>query len=144
MLPSTVGALRQRTRRIDKLQSDFEKSEIKREANEEIQEKNMQILESNIKEIIADNRAAFEKSLAENRVAFEKSLAETRTAAAEAKAAFERALAENRAAVARNEMATEKLRTTIEKQGKQQMWFIVAVVTLGIGALGLYLQYFQQ
>ena len=84
-------------RRIDALRSDFEKSEIKREANEEIQEKNMQILESNLKELLAKNEAAF-----------------------------------------------ERLRTTIEQQGKQQMWFIVAVVTLGMVALGFYLQYFQQ
>ena len=119
-------------RRIDKLQSDFEKSEVERKANKDIQEARMKEQESSLKQVIADNRAAFEKSLAE-----------TRTATAEAKAAFEKALAENRAAVARNEVETAKLRTTIEKQGKWQIGFILSVATLGVCALGLYWQYLQ-
>ena len=48
-------------RRLARLQSDFEKSEIERKADKEIQEKNMQILESNLKELLADNRIAFEQ-----------------------------------------------------------------------------------
>ena len=41
-------------RRIEKLESD-------RKTDKTIQEKNMQILESNMKELLADNRAAFER-----------------------------------------------------------------------------------
>ena len=39
----------------------IEKLEIGRETDKEIQEKNMQILESNMKQLLAENRAAFEK-----------------------------------------------------------------------------------
>ena len=102
-------------RRIDKLQGDFEKSEIKREADKEVRRAEMETLRSNLGESLAKNEAALEDGLSRNREA-----------------------------IARNEAAIEKLRTIIEKQGKQQMLFIVAVVTLGIGALGVYLQYFQQ
>ena len=48
-------------RRIDKLEGDFEKSEIRRETDKAIQEKSMQILESNLKELLAKNEAAFER-----------------------------------------------------------------------------------
>ena len=42
----------------------IEKLEIGRETDKEIQEKNMQILESNMKELLAQNEVAFERLLA--------------------------------------------------------------------------------
>ena len=48
-------------RRIDKMERGFEKSEVERKADKEIQEKNMLILESNLKELLAKNEAAFER-----------------------------------------------------------------------------------
>ena len=48
-------------RRIDALRNDFEKSEIKRKVEKEIQEANMKILESNLKELLAKNEVAFQQ-----------------------------------------------------------------------------------
>ena len=62
----------QNRQRIDKMQNDFEKSEIQRKANDRIQEANMKTLEATMRELVTDNRAASEKALAENRVALEK------------------------------------------------------------------------
>ena len=58
-------------RKIDALRQDFEKSEIERKANDKIQEANMKTLEATMRELVAENKAASEKSLAETKVEFQ-------------------------------------------------------------------------
>ena len=126
-------------RRIDKLRSDFEKSEIKREADKEVRRAEMETLRSNLGESLAKNEATLEDGLSRNREA----IARNETAIESGLSRNREAIARNEAAIARSEVAIEKLRTTIEKQGKWQIGFILSVATLGVCALGLYWQYLQ-
>ena len=48
-------------RRVDKLEDGLVKSESNRESDKKIQEANMNTLESRLRELIADNRAASER-----------------------------------------------------------------------------------
>ena len=65
--------------------------------------------------------------------AMKSDLAET-LARFEAEAAKERA--ESKAALARNEAATERLRTEMEKRSKWQTTFILAGIAVAVGILG--------
>ena len=58
-------------RRIDKLENDFEKSETERKSDKAVQEANMKTLEATMRELVAENRAASEKSLAETKIEFQ-------------------------------------------------------------------------
>ena len=58
-------------RRLDKLEGDFEKSETERKSDKAVQEANMKTLEATMRELVAENRAAFEKSLSETKIAFQ-------------------------------------------------------------------------
>ena len=52
------GTENENRRRIDKMQGDFEKSEIRREKDKQIQEEQMNTLRSNLGESLARNEAA--------------------------------------------------------------------------------------
>ena len=98
--------------RIDKLQNDFEKSEIQRKANDKVQEANMKTLEAAMRELVAENKAASEKALAENKAASEKSLSETK-------------------------LAFERLQVAVERSGKWQMAFTATLAGVVIAAVGV-------
>ena len=141
-------------RRIDRLQHDFEKSEIRREADKEVRRAEMETLRSNLGESLAKNEATLEDGLSRNReaiarneAAIESGLSRNREAIARNETAIEsglsrnrEAIARNEAAIARSEVAIEKLRTTIEKQGKWQMGFMMTVAGVAVAVLGFWLQ----
>ena len=123
-------------RRIDRLQHDFEKSEIRREADKEVRRAEMETLRSNLGESLAKNEATLEDGLSRNREA----IARNETAIESGLSRNREAIARNEAAIARSEVAIEKLRTTIEKQGKWQMGFMMTVAGVAVAVLGFWLQ----
>ena len=128
-MPENEDDPKELRRRIDRLQSAFEKSEIERKADKKIQEAEMSALTSRLDKGFAENREAMARSEASNKEA----LAQNREAIARSEASNKEGLAQNREAITRNEAAIEKLRT--------DMYKAVVVIIGAIGAIIAFVEY---